>query len=37
VNPGVSQPDDDLEPVAEDFGTFFRERVQEGLSRRGLN
>jgi antitoxin YobK len=35
--PGASQPDDDLEPVAEDFGTFFRARVQEGLSRRGLN
>jgi antitoxin YobK len=34
--PGASQPDDDLEQVADDFGTFFRETVEEGLSRRGL-
>ena len=34
--PGASQPDDDLEQVADDFGTFFRATVEEGLSRRGL-
>ena len=34
--PGVSQPADDLEVVADDFGGFFRETIQDGLSRRGM-
>ncbi len=34
--PGGSEPGDDLEIVASDFGSFFRETVQDGLSRRGI-
>ncbi len=32
---GASEPDDEFEVVAEDFGQLFRERVAEGLARRG--
>jgi antitoxin YobK len=34
--PGVSQPGDELDAVAGDFGEFLRTRVQEGLARRGV-
>lgn len=33
--PGVSQPGDELETMAGDFGSLFRETVREGLSQRG--
>ncbi len=34
--PGLSSPGDELETVARDFGELFRERVEEGLSDRGI-
>jgi antitoxin YobK len=34
--PGSSRPGDELETVAGDFGQFFREQVEQGLSRRGV-
>jgi antitoxin YobK len=34
--PGLSAPDDELEPVADDFGALFLERIEAGLARRGV-
>jgi hypothetical protein len=34
--PGASEPGDDLETVASDFGELFRTRIEAGLSRRGV-
>lgn len=35
-DPGVSEPDDELEVVAADFGTLLKTRIEEGLARRGV-
>ena len=33
---GASEPGDDLETVASDFGELFRTRIEAGLARRGV-
>ena len=35
-DPGVSEPGDELEAVAGDFGEFLRTRIEEGLARQGV-
>jgi hypothetical protein len=35
--PGASEPGEQLEEVAPDFGTLFRERIQQGLADAGVD